>query len=279
MAIFFLSVLIPILIIGFRGPSLSVTMESLQRDTIGNAENTKESMPIKKKVVVQAPENKNQQLKVKTEKHKEKKMIVIDPGHQRYADYRLEKTGPKSTKWMPKMPASTYGVRTGQAEYQLTLDVAKYIKKDLESRGYKVKLTREKNVIAKSVKERTDFAKKHKADVYVQLHADGLTNAQASGMYIIMPSANNRYTKAIYKNSQALGESIIGTAKKQKVSVYKKGKIKSDDLTALNWSKMPTVLVELGYLNNVKDDIRLSKKSYQKKLAKTVADGIDNYYE
>lgn len=279
LALFFLAVLIPILILGFQGPNTSESLENLQGDRIGSAEDKVESKPINKQVIVQAPENKIQQLKKKTEKHREKKVIVIDPGHQRYADFRLEKSGPKSDKWMPKMPASTYGVKTGQAEHQLTLDVANYLKKDLEKRGYKVKLTRQKNVIAKSVKERAAFAKNNKADLYIQLHADGLTNAQASGMYVITPAKANPYTTAIYKDSQKLGQSIIQHAKKQKIAVYKKGQVKSADLTALNWSKMPTVLVELGYLNNAKDDLRLSEKTYQQKLAKTIAAGIEIYYQ
>lgn len=278
-ALLFFSLLIPIVIISLQGPEMSASLDGLQRDTVSHAEEEREIVPIKKQMIVIAPENKTGQLKVKTVKHREKKVIVIDPGHQRYADYRYEKAGPKSEKWMYKMPASTYGVKTGQAEHQLTLDVANYLKSDLEKLGYNVKLTRSKNVIAKSVKERADFAAKQQSDLYIQLHADGLTNAQASGMYVITPSVDNRYTKSIYKKSQMLGDSIVEAAKKQKVAVYKTGQIKSVDLTALNWSKMPTALVELGYLNNAKDDIRLSEKSYQKQLAKTVAQGIVNYYK
>lgn len=279
LALFFISLAIPILMISLQDSKMTLSLENLQSDTVGHAEEEQENIPLKKKVIVKAPENKNQQLKAPAVKHREKKMIVIDPGHQRYADYRLEKAGPKSEKWMPKMPASTYGVATGQAEYQLTLNVAKYLKKDLEKLGYKVKLTREKNVIAKSVKERADFAQKNKADLYIQLHADGMTNAQASGLYVITPSKANPYTKDIYKNSQKLGQSIISVTKKQKVAIYKKGQIKMDDLAALNWAKMPTALVELGYLNNAKDDVKLSKNAYQEKLAKTLAKGVTEYYK
>lgn len=278
-ALLFLSLLIPLVVSGFQGPKLSVSLENLQRDAVSHAEEEQEQeiVPIKKQVIVTAPENEGQQSVVKTEKYKEKQVIVIDPGHQRYADYRLERVGPKSQKWMPKMPASTYGVATGQAEYDVTLNVAKYLQKQLKAEGYIVKLTRTENVIAMSTKERADFAKKNKAALYIQLHADGLTNPKAQGLYVISPSKNNPFTKKTYKESQNLAQSIVLTAKESKVKVYKSGKIHSDSLSALNWAVMPSVLVELGYLNNPQDDARLAKKSYQMLLAKSISQGIKKY--
>lgn len=279
-----LSLLIPIAIVSLQGQTIEKTIDYLERDQVGQAteQQVVERAPVQTKVVAEVPKNEEQQVVKKPDKDREKierKLIIIDPGHQRYADYRLEKVAPKSDKWMPMMPASTYGVATGQAEHQLTLDVTKYLQKDLIDAGYKVKMTRNKNVIAKSVKERAQYANKHKADLYIQLHADGVTNAQASGMYVISPAKNNPHTKNIYRDSNALSQAIIQTAKKEELAIYKTGFVKSEDLNALNWSKVPTVLVELGYLNNAKDDVRLSKKSYQQKLSKTITKGINQYYE
>lgn len=283
-ALVVLALFIPIAFVGLQGQKMEKTVSYLEQDRVGEAteQQVAEQVPVQKTVIAEVPKNEKQQLikkPVKDKEKKEKKLIVIDPGHQRYADYRLEKVAPKSDKWMPMMPASTYGVATGQAEHQLTLDVAKYLQQDLIEAGYKVKLTRNKNVIAKSVKERAQFANKQEADLYIQLHADGVTNAQASGMYVISPAKNNPYTKDIYEESNSLSQAIIQTASKEKLAIYKTGYVKSEDLSALNWSKVPTVLVELGYLNNAKDDLRLSKKSYQQKLSETITKGINQYYE
>lgn len=275
-AIIFLACIIPIAIMGLRGPSVTSSIEGLERDMKGQAITDVLPPKIEQHVETNVPSN-VPSVVVKTVKQKEKKVIVIDPGHQRYADYRLEKVGPKSEKWMPKMPASTYGVTTGQAEHELTLKVATYLQSYLEKQGYKVKLTRQEHIIAMSTKERAGFANTSKADLYIQLHADGVTNAQGKGLYTIAPKKNNPYTKKIYKDSQSLAQAIVNSAVDNKIDVYKKGKIHSESLTALNWAKMPTVLVELGYLNNSKDDVRLAKDDYQKRMAKAIAIGIKEY--
>ncbi|MBQ0139101.1 MAG: N-acetylmuramoyl-L-alanine amidase [Kurthia sp.] len=275
-AIVILAFCIPLAILGFYGTSMPTSIEYLQSDKVTEATPNKiAEVPIQHKVVANVPKNEQQKIeKTITKKTKKKKVIVIDPGHQRYADYRLEKVGPKSTKWMPKMPASTYGVSTGQAEYALTLQVAEYLQKQLKREGYRVKLTRQEHVIAMSTKERADFAKKNEADLYIQLHADGVTNAQAQGLYVISPAANNPFTKKTYRESQELARSITASAKKKKVTVYKTGQLHSESLSALNWATMPTILVELGYLNNPTDDRRLAQKDYQLLLAKSISQGV-----
>lgn len=279
LAIIILALCIPLAILGFYGTSMMTSIEYLQSDKVTEAAPNKiAEVPKQHKVVTNVPKNEQPKIEKKVvAKPQKKKVIVIDPGHQRYADYRLEKVGPKSNKWMPKMSASTYGVATGQAEYALTLQVAKYLQKQLKSEGYIVKLTRKEHVIAMSTKERAQYANKNKANLYIQLHADGVTNAQAQGVYVISPAANNPFTKKTYRDSQKLARSISASAKKTKVKVYKTGQLHSESLTALNWAKMPTVLVELGYLNNPKDDRRLAQKNYQLLLAKSISQGVKNF--
>jgi N-acetylmuramoyl-L-alanine amidase len=40
---------------------------------------------------------------------------------------------------------------------------------------------------------------------------------------------------------------------------------------------MPAILIETGYLSNRLEAHRLNTKSYQKRLAKYIAEGIENY--
>ena len=51
-----------------------------------------------------------------------------------------------------------------------------------------------------------------------------------------------------------------------------------DDLTGTNWSKVPTVLVEMGEMSNKQEDYALSTPAYQEKMATGMANGIDNYF-
>ena len=51
-----------------------------------------------------------------------------------------------------------------------------------------------------------------------------------------------------------------------------------NDLTGTNWSKVPVTLIEMGFMTNKKEDKKMQKSSFQKKMAKGIADGVDSYY-
>lgn len=55
--------------------------------------------------------------------------------------------------------------------------------------------------------------------------------------------------------------------------------MKKSDLTGFNWSEVPCVLFEMGFISNKTDDYNLNDPAYQKKLMQGIADGIDTYYK
>jgi N-acetylmuramoyl-L-alanine amidase len=52
--------------------------------------------------------------------------------------------------------------------------------------------------------------------------------------------------------------------------------IRGDDFSLLRNVKAPTVLLELGYINNKSDEIMLNNSSYQEKFAASIAKGVLN---
>ena len=48
-------------------------------------------------------------------------------------------------------------------------------------------------------------------------------------------------------------------------------------MTGNNWSKVPTTLIEMGYMSNPAEDRRMQQTSYQKKMVRGIANGIENY--
>ena len=59
---------------------------------------------------------------------------------------------------------------------------------------------------------------------------------------------------------------------------YNRGLFVRNDLTGNNWATMPVTLIEVGFMTNPTEDRLLNKKSYQKKLAKGIVAGIDEYF-
>ena len=51
-----------------------------------------------------------------------------------------------------------------------------------------------------------------------------------------------------------------------------------DDLTGFNWSRVPTILVEAGFMSNPEEDLLLADEDYRRKLVEGMAKGITEYF-
>ncbi len=207
---------------------------------------------------------------------KGKKVVGIDAGHQKRGDSSTEPNGPGSSVYKAKVAGGTRGTATGKAEYQLTLEVAKKLKKELLDRGYEVVMTRTKNDVNLSNKERALLLNESGADICVRIHADGAA-ASARGATALCPSADNPYISRLYKKSKALSEKVL-TAYCGKTGLRNRGISYRDDLTGTNWSTIPTTLIELGFMTNATEDRYLSSAAGQKQMVQGLADGIEAYF-
>ncbi|MTI71710.1 MAG: N-acetylmuramoyl-L-alanine amidase [Firmicutes bacterium] len=54
--------------------------------------------------------------------------------------------------------------------------------------------------------------------------------------------------------------------------------LKKPSYVVLRETKMPAVLMELGFLTNEEDERLARTKTYQKKAAEAIADGLDKYF-
>ncbi|MBQ5430117.1 MAG: N-acetylmuramoyl-L-alanine amidase [Lachnospiraceae bacterium] len=202
--------------------------------------------------------------------------IGIDPGHQSRGNFSTEPMGPGSSTKKIKVAGGTHGTTSGIPEYKLTLAVAKYLKKELKARGYKVVMTRSRNDVDISNKERAEKLNK-KCNIAIRLHADGAA-ASANGASALYPSTKNPYLKeSVCKKSKKLSEKLL-TAYCKGTSIRKRGLSARDDLTGTNWSKIPVALIEMGFMTNRSDDTYMAKTKNQKAMAKALADGVDAYY-
>ncbi|TKD70709.1 N-acetylmuramoyl-L-alanine amidase family protein [Pseudalkalibacillus hwajinpoensis] len=199
-------------------------------------------------------------------------LIVIDPGHQKHSNLEKEPIGLGRTETKSKVSSGTSGVSTNKPEYQLTLEAALILKELLEERGIDVVLTRDKNEVDMSNKERAELANHHQADLFVRLHADGSTDQNVKGFHILTPAEGH----PIFEQSLQASKAIINTVQNDR-SIDTNGISFRSDITGFNWSKVPTTLIEMGFMTNPEDDANLSNQEYLRKLMRYIADGIVVY--
>ena len=206
------------------------------------------------------------------------KVSVIDAGHQTRAMSATEPIGPGSSQRKAKVTGGASGCVTHLPEYKLNLQVAKKLQKELVNRGYKVIMVRTKNNVRMSNVQRAKVANKYKADAFIRIHANSAGSSSVKGALTIAPASNNRYmTKANRKASQKLSKKVLKAMCKT-TGAKNRGVMYTNSMTGINWCKVPVTIVEMGFMSNPSEDRKMAKASYQKKIVKGIADGIDNFF-
>ena len=204
-------------------------------------------------------------------------LICLDPGHQAQANLEEEPIGPGATQTKPKVSAGTQGVNTGTPEYALVLIIAQQLRAELESRGYRVIMTRTSNDVNISNIERAQIANNAGADVFLRLHCDNSASPDYNGISILCKTQWNPYDTSLYPECYHLASTLLQTMTAA-TGAKNNGVDQRDDMSGLNWGKVPTVLIEMGFLSNAEDEAKLLDASYQAKLVSGMADGLDRYF-
>lgn len=207
------------------------------------------------------------------------RIIVIDPGHQLKGSDALEPNGPGSESMKAEVTWGASGVYTGQAEYELNLAVALLLRDELIRRGYSVVMIRETNNVSISNMERAEIANKYEAAAYIRIHANSWTDSSLRGAMTICQSAKNPYPTcaAHYRNSYTLSRFVLDEFCDQ-TGISKMNMREMDDMTGTNWSRVPTTILEMGFLSNKSDDTLMATDYFRQEAAIGVANGLDAYF-
>lgn len=208
----------------------------------------------------------------------QKKLIVIDAGHQAKANYDKEPVGPGATELKTKVSSGTQGVVTRLEEYRLNLMVAEKLQQILEKRGYETIMIRTTHDVNISNAERAQVANDLGADAFIRIHANGSDDPKTNGILTICQSKNNPYNSDLHEASYLLSEQVLNEMVEatgaKRLYVWE-----TDTMSGINWCQIPVTIVEMGFMSNEEEDRNMATDAYQELLAQGIADGIDGYFE
>ena len=188
------------------------------------------------------------------------KLIVIDPGHG---------------------GADPGAQNSGLVEKDVNLDISLRLRKVLESKGCKVVMTREvdkdfflpgfvQGRMAKRAEldQRNNLASENNADLFISVHANSFPQRNTYGM------------ETYYHLKSAPGKALAELIQEQLTLLQSdnKRKAKAGDYYLINQSKMPAVIVEVGFLSNPRERKLLILDNYRDLVAIAIGTGIEHYF-
>lgn len=219
----------------------------------------------------------NNQTNNNTNSNNDKKTIVVDAGHNAGGDYGCE---------------GKFDDGSVFSETELDMQVASKLKKALESKGFNVVMTREEGAVehleeVPSLEKRVDIANKTNGALYISIHHNSFTSANAYGVetYYSVADKSEKYgsTKidpVRMAESKKMAQ-LIDTAVVNAVGAYDRGA--KDDSTnhlfVLRNTNMPAVLVEMGFLTNENEAKRCADQAVQQKAADAIANVVAQNYK
>ena len=172
--------------------------------------------------------------------------------------------------------AATMSVTEEADETEAETEAASEI---LEERGYEVFMTREDADTQLSEVERAELVNASDAQILISLHANEGDDSSERGASVQAPSYENAYitdTDTI-KKSNALADIVLQTYCDE-TGLASKGLYNVDSRAQINWSNIPVIVLEMGFMSNEEDDTYMAEDTNQQKMAEGIADGIDLYF-
>jgi N-acetylmuramoyl-L-alanine amidase len=203
--------------------------------------------------------------------------VVLDPGHDRYANTGLEPIGPGSRTLKIKDGGGTHGVATGQSEASVNLRIALRLRTLLRAAGIRVVMTRTTTCcVSIGNIARAQIANHAHAALFLRIHADGSTDHSQAGTSMLYPAWHRGWTDDIYAHS-LLAARLVHPKLVGALGWPNRGLVARGDLTGFNWSNVPAILTEVGFLTNPFEDRALATGGTVDRAAAGLRNGVLAY--
>jgi N-acetylmuramoyl-L-alanine amidase len=148
-------------------------------------------------------------------------------------------------------------------EKVMTLDVAQRLKAILQASGYRVVMTRDSDVFV-TLGNRVAIANSYRDAIFVCIHFNATPRSAASGIETYF------YSSQSLPLASAIHYYVAGGAPSANRGVRRRG------FFVLRNTRIPSVLVECGFLTNPNEAQYAQNSAYRQKLALEIAHGIQN---
>jgi N-acetylmuramoyl-L-alanine amidase len=158
-------------------------------------------------------------------------------------------------------------------EKKIALKLSQLIKKSLEFRGYRVRMTRTKDDYV-TLAQRVEMANLVKAKLFLSIHCNSSpSNKDAHGVEIFYHEAKDSQR---LKSSKRLASQTLHSFLQQ-TGAHSRG-VKKGNFFVIRETSMPSILIEIGFLTNQEERTRLNDQSYLEKIAHGIAASMDRYF-
>ncbi len=173
--------------------------------------------------------------------------------------------------------------KSGIIEKDLNLAIALYLKDYLQQGGAMVVMTREGDYDLASgdahayskrktedLKRRANVIQTSGASLFVSIHMNSIPSDKWSG-------AQTFYHASRHPGNRELAAFIQEEIRRNLENTDRVAAVKNDVYLMKTVDKMPTALVEVGFLSNPSEAARLADANYQRKVAASIYQGILRY--
>ena len=127
--------------------------------------------------------------------------------------------------------------------------------------------------------ERAQMAAGAGAEIFIRIHANSSSNSSVRGAMAYQPSGGNPYlSSSVIAGSQRLSALILNNVCAA-TGLPNKGLLTGDDMTGINWAKMPVTIIEMGFMSNAQDDLYMASAGGQAAIVRGIANGVDQCFK
>jgi len=197
----------------------------------------------------------------------------------------------------------------GVREKDLALAIAKKVAARLKALGFQVVMTRTRDVFV-SLDDRTRIANEARADLFVSIHCNAARRRRLEGVETwTLNVASNRYaarlaafenaeadrtvsdlrliladlaTKANASDARDLAQSVQSSlvrTLRSRVGPLRDHGVKQALFYVLLGTRMPSILVETGFISNPAEEVRLKSGRFQDGTAEAIARGVKDFVD